>query len=77
MEEVYVSRVQYLVEYLKLHIMSLNQDLEELSKRMDSLDPACKEFAELDHEYNWTSGQVSATDHILSVVEDTMVTWKH
>ena len=59
-----------LIEYIKLHIISLNQDLEQLSSRMDSLDPASKDFAELDIEYNWTSGQVSATDHILSVVED-------
>jgi hypothetical protein len=48
----------------------LNQDLENLSNQMDSLDPASKDFAELDIEYNWTSGQVSACDHILSVAED-------
>lgn len=59
-----------LVEYLQLHIMSLNQDLEELSKRMDSLDPASKDFAELDIEYNFTSGQVSATMHILESLEE-------
>ena len=59
-----------LVEYLQLHIMSLNQDLEELSKRMDSLDPASKDFAELDIEYNFTSGQVSATIHILESLEE-------
>jgi hypothetical protein len=70
MESEYVYRKGKLIEYLKLHIISLNQDLEQLSSRMDSLDPASKDFAELDIEYNWTSGQVSATDHILSVVED-------
>ena len=59
-----------LVEYLQLHIISLNQDLEELSKRMDSLDPASKDFAELDIEYNFTSGQVSATMHILESLEE-------
>jgi hypothetical protein len=52
--------------------MSLNQDLEDLSKRMDSLDPASKDFAELDIEYNFTSGQVSATMHILEYVEEIM-----
>jgi hypothetical protein len=62
--------MQQLVEYLNLHVMSLNQDLEELSKRMDSLDPASKDFAELDIEYNFTSGQVSATMHILEYVEE-------
>ena len=58
-----------LLEYLKLHVISLNQDLEDLSKRMDSLDPASKDFAELDIEYNFTSGQVSATMHILEHAE--------
>jgi len=61
-----------LIEYIKLHIMSLNQDLEQLSNQMDALDPASKDFAELDIEYNWTSGQVSACDHILSVALDIM-----
>jgi hypothetical protein len=37
---------------------------------MDSLDPASKDFAELDIEYNWTSGQASACDHLLSVAAD-------
>ncbi len=60
--------MQQLIKYLELHIMSLNQDLEELSKRMDEIDPASKEFAELDIEYNFTSGQVSATSHILDYV---------
>jgi hypothetical protein len=60
--------MQQLIEYLNLHVMSLNQDLEDLSKRMDSLDPASKDFAELDIEYNFTSGQVSATMHIMDYV---------
>jgi hypothetical protein len=60
--------MQQLIKYLELHAMSLNQDLEDLSKRMDSLDPASKDFAELDIEYNFTSGQVSATMHIMDYV---------
>jgi hypothetical protein len=60
--------MQQLIKYLELHVMSLNQDLEDLSKRMDSLDPASKDFAELDIEYNFTSGQVSATMHIMDYV---------
>jgi hypothetical protein len=70
MESEYIRRTGQLIEYLKLHILSLNQDLEQLSNQMDSLDPASKDFAELDIEYNWTSGQASATDHILSVAAD-------
>ena len=69
MESEYINRKTKLVEYLKLHVMSLNQDLEQLSNQMDSLDPASKDFAELDIEYNFTNGQVSATMHILEYVE--------
>ena len=69
MESEYINRKKQVVTYLELHAMSLNQDLEELSKRMDSLDPASKDFAELDIEYNFTSGQVSATLHILEYVD--------
>jgi hypothetical protein len=72
MESEYINRKDQLVTYLQLHSMSLNQDLEDLSKRMDSLDPASKDFAELDIEYNFTSGQVSATMHILEYVEEIM-----
>ena len=70
MESEYIRRTGQLIEYIKLHIMSLNQDLENLYNQMDSLDPASKDFAELDIEYNWTSGQVSACDHLLSVAAD-------
>jgi hypothetical protein len=72
MESEYINRKDQLITYLQLHSMSLNQDLEDLSKRMDSLDPASKDFAELDIEYNFTSGQVSATMHILEYVEEIM-----
>ena len=48
--------IEYLKNYLQLHMQYLNQDLEQLSNRMDELDPASKDFAELDIEYNFTSG---------------------
>jgi hypothetical protein len=69
MESEYINRKKQVITYLELHAMSLNQDLEELSKRMDELDPASKDFADLDIEYNFTSGQVSATLHILEYVD--------
>jgi hypothetical protein len=69
MESEYINRKKQVITYLELHAMSLNQDLEELSKRMDELDPASKDFADLDIEYNFTSGQVSATLHILEYAD--------
>ena len=59
-----------LIEYIKLHKISLEQDLEKLSNQMEEMDPNCKDYAYLDIEYNWTSGQLTATDHLLSVGSD-------
>lgn len=64
------DKLNKLIEYTKLHLISIDQDLEELTEEMDSLDPASKDYSELDFEYNWTSGQRIATAHILSVAED-------
>jgi hypothetical protein len=72
MESEYINRKTQLTTYLQLHIMSLNEDLVQMSKHMESLDPASKDYAELDFEYNYTSGQVSATMHILEYVEEIM-----
>ena len=72
MESEYINRKTQLVTYLQLHIQSLEEDLSQLSKTMDTLDPAEKEFEDLDIEYNFTSGQHSATIHILEYVEEIM-----
>jgi hypothetical protein len=72
MESAYINRKEQLTTYLLLHAQSLNQDLDMISNRMELLDPASKEFAELDIEYNFTSGQESATMHILQYVEEIM-----
>jgi hypothetical protein len=60
MESEYIARKTKLVEYIKLHVISLEQDLENISSEMEELDP----------ESNHWSGQLLATRHILSVVED-------
>jgi hypothetical protein len=59
-----------LIEYIKIHNISLEQDLAELSDKMVPLDPNCKEFLDLDFEYSFLSGQIVATSHLLSVAED-------
>lgn len=58
-----------LIEYIRIHLISLEQDLAELSDSMEVLDPNCKDFAELDFEYNIKSGEITASRHILSVAE--------
>ena len=59
-----------LIEYMNIHLISLNQDLESLSNQMDELDMNSKEFVELDFEYNIVSGQITATRHLMSVAND-------
>ena len=59
-----------LIEYMKIHLISLEQDLEDISNEMEKLDPACKDFNELDFEYNHMAGQILSTRHLLSVASD-------
>ena len=66
------KQTKQIVEYMKIHLISLEQDLESLSNQMESLDPNCKEFGELDSEYSFLSGQIVATSHLLSVATDIM-----
>jgi hypothetical protein len=70
MESEYINRKTKLVEYIKLHVISLEQDLENISQEMEPLDPESKLSKELDFEYNHCYGQLIATRHILSVVKD-------
>lgn len=58
-----------LIEFIKITIISLEQDLEELATKMDSLDMNSKDFAELDIEYNFISGRISGMRYILASVE--------
>jgi hypothetical protein len=44
--------------------------LEGIASQMEELDPASKDYNELDFEYNHWSGQLLSARHILSVVED-------
>jgi hypothetical protein len=54
---------------MKLHLISLEQDQEEISNRMEALDPNSKDFNHLDTEYNWINGQIAGIGHILEVAQ--------
>jgi hypothetical protein len=47
-----------LIEYMKLHLISLRQDMEV------DFEEEC--------DYHYTAGQIQATLHLLSVAEDIM-----
>ena len=57
--------LQTLTEFIKITIISLEQDLEGLYEDMESMDPASKDFADLDIEYNFISGQATGMRYIL------------
>ena len=59
-----------LIEYMKLHLISLEQDQAQLSDKMEAMDPNSKDFNYLDIEFNWINGQITATAHLLSVAAD-------
>jgi len=59
----------YLIEYMQLHAISLQQDIEDVSSKMEMLDENSKDFKELDFEFNWLNGNLSATLHLLGVAK--------
>ncbi len=68
--EAYESRSNQLINYMKLHLISLMQDMEALEEQMEQLDMNSKDFIELDFEFNNLSGQTIATRHLMSVASD-------
>ena len=62
-----------LIEYIKLHLISLEQDSERLEQLMDSYSNyEDDEYRDLEIEDISTNGQIIATRHLLSVAEDIM-----
>jgi len=60
------------IEYMKIHLISLMQDLEALEDEMEKLDMNSKAYLELDFDYNIKSGEITATRHLMSVATDIM-----
>jgi hypothetical protein len=74
MESAYVTRSSSFIEYMKLHLISLEQDSERVQKAMDEYsnyeDDA---YRELEIEDISLNGQYIATAHLLSVANDIMM----
>jgi hypothetical protein len=60
------------IDELTTHIFNmrngLDEDLRNLADEMESLDPASKDFADLDFEYNFINGQVAAFNYVLTKI---------
>jgi hypothetical protein len=60
-------------EYVRLHLLSLEQDSEELQAKMDNYSNyEDDEYRELEIEDISTNGQILACYHFLSVLEATI-----
>lgn len=62
--------LETLIEFIKITIISLEQDLEGLTEEMDLLDPESKDYKDLDIEYNFITGQVAGMRYILSQTQE-------
>ena len=61
-----------LIEYMKIHLISLEQDAEMLQDKLDSFqgDLDSDEYRDLEIEDIVNTGELRATQHLLSVAED-------
>ena len=60
-----------LIEYMNLHLISLDQDSEKIWNAMDQIDDLnSDEYESLNIEDIRTNGQIAATRHLLSVASD-------
>lgn len=67
----YEMRSRQVINYLKLHLASLEQDSELIEKAMDEYENyEDDEYRTLEIEDISNNGQIIATAHILSVVAD-------
>jgi len=67
MESAYVTRSSTFIEYMKLHLISLRQDWE------DTLNGAPLKENEYDPSDDYFEGAIAATEHLLSVANDIMI----
>jgi hypothetical protein len=69
--EAYEKRSIQLIEYIKLHAISIDQDAEKVWNAMDQIDDLnSDEYEQLNIEDISLGGQLIATRHLLSVASD-------
>ena len=60
-----------LIEYMKIHLISLEQDFKEVEDKMEAEEDLNGDtYNELDVEHISLTGQIIATRHLLSVAND-------
>lgn len=69
-----MTRSSQFLEYMKLHLLSLEQDANMLQDKLDSFEGNLDsdEYRELEMEDIVNTGEMRATMHLLSVATDIM-----
>lgn len=69
-----MTKSSHFLEYMKLHLISLEQDAEMLQDKLDSFqgDLDSDEYRELEIADIVNTGEMAATQHLLSVATDIM-----
>ena len=69
-----MTKSSYFLEYVKLHLTSLEQDLEKIQEEMSHFEynMDSDEYETLEIEDISLNGQIIATRHLLSVAFDIM-----
>ena len=68
-----MSKSSKFIEYMKIHLISLNQDkFKVFDQMLEYEEEESNGFRALDYEYNNLAGQIEATRHLLSVATDIM-----
>ena len=68
-----MSKSSHFLEYMKLHLISLEQDSEELQSQMNLIDDLdSDEYKDMEIEDVSLNGQIIAAQHLLSVATDIM-----
>ena len=70
-----MTKSSHFLEYMKLHLISLEQDSELVQEEMSQFEynMDSKDYQSLEIEDISLNGQIIATRHLLSVAEDIMV----
>ena len=69
-----MTKSSYFLEYMKIHLISLEQDSERVQEEMSQFEynMDSKDYQSLEIEDISLNGQIIATRHLLSVATDIM-----
>lgn len=67
-----MNQLPEFIEYMKLHLISLEQDASKLTKLLDDYvgDYDSDEYLQLESDDSINTGELAATMHLLSVAQD-------